>query len=189
MEIQRAIVTGQVLNLVTTKSMFTAQVDATTHELAENLWSAYLNSIYSEARVVLATSFTTTVKTLQWLNAGQWEDFVEEPYVYTGQASGDQMPNAVAAVLIATAEGVGRMGRKFFSGVSESFISGNSLYSTGITALASTLLAYITPVDDGINGVLTPGVVDKDGNFHAFVGGFVSSFLGSCRKRKPGVGI
>jgi hypothetical protein len=31
--------------------------------------------------------------------------------------------------------------------------------------------------------------VDQQGNFHAFVGGTVSSILGSCRRRKPGLGI
>jgi hypothetical protein len=138
---------------------------------------------------VLSNAWASSSYELQTYSAGSWVPYDELTYVTGGTATDDRWPNAVAIVLIAKAAGLRHVGRKFFSPVTEVLATANSLVGTAMISAASGLLAYITPFEGIGGGTITPGVVDKTGTFHPFVGGFVSSLLGSIRRRKPGIGI
>jgi hypothetical protein len=56
-------------------------------------------------------------------------------------------------------------------------------------SFAAGLLAYLTPFTGIGGGVITPGILDKNNAFRPFVGGYLSSFVGSVRRRKPGNGM
>lgn len=189
MTVQRAILKGTLLNLVSTRAMFTADVTATTHELDATLWQAYISSIFTEIREILASSAVTTTVEYQELTAGEWVTFGEEECVWSGTGSGDPLPNQNALVFIAKGISKWSTGKKFFSGLAESQVVGNSLINDAVIAAAAGLLAYITPYTDGISGDLVPGILNKEGTFVPFVGGLVSSLIGSQRRRKPGNGM
>jgi hypothetical protein len=126
---------------------------------------------------------------LQALSGSQWLTFAEPAVTWAGTLTGKQAPNQVALVLIGKAVGLFHLGRKFFSGISENTLEGNVLDPANMAKAVSTLAAYITPFTGIGGGTITPGVLDKDLVFHPFVGGFVSSFLGTMRRRRPGYGV
>ena len=109
--------------------------------------------------------------------------------LYVGVGALDALPNVVSAVLIGKAAGIRHMGRKFFGPVAEAAVAANSLIAGYMVIAASVLLAYLTPFTGLGGGVITPGILDKTETFRPFVGGMVSSLLGSMRRRKPGNGI
>lgn len=189
MTIQRAILKGTLLNLVQTRAMFTADVTSQTHELDASLWQAYISSIFTEVRTILASSAVTTTIEYQDLVDGEWVTWGEEECVWSGTASGDPLPNQNALVLIAKGAAKWATGKKFFSGLAESQIVGNSMINDAVIAAAAALLAYITPYTGQISGDHVPGILNKDGEFVPFVGGLVSSLIGSQRRRKPGNGM
>jgi len=189
MAIQRATIKGRISSVIETRSVFTADVEPIGGDTSQVLWEAYLTNIIVPLQPLLSVVWTAYEYEITIPAAGHWEPFAVESFVVGGAASGDALPNAVAAVLIGKASGLRHVGRKFFSPLAESQTVGNSFVSGAASALATALAAYLT-VETGIGGgTLTPGVVDSTGNFHAFVGGFVSSIVGSIRRRKPGIGI
>jgi len=189
MAIQRAVVQGTLFSAVQVRNIFTCEVVPFGSDDAETLWTAYLDPIYVEIMNMLVNDLVYTHYDIQQLVAGQWEMLQQVDFSYTGSGEADTLPNAVAVVLLGAAAGIRHIGRKFFSGIAESLATANALTGGGITAAAAALLAYITPFEGLAGGTITPGVVDKNGVFHPFVGGVVSSILGSMRRRKPGVGI
>jgi hypothetical protein len=189
MTVQRAIVKGRALDLVNTRSMFTCDVVESGGDTYDILWGAYLQSMYDSFEYIWSASWSTETAELQTWTLGHWVTFDELDFVNAGADLADSIPNAVSLVLIGKAAGLRKMGRKFIGGLSENVVTGNALTVGALVYAANALVAYITPFTGIGGGTITPGIVDKYGTFQPFVGGIVSSILGSMRKRKPGVGI
>ena len=153
-------------------------------------WDSYLDSIFTSSLLsYLVTQFIWNTVELQYYSAGHWITYDEHAFSKQGTQSSGKVPNHTAVVLIGKALGLRKMGRKFISGLNEAYVEGNTVTSTFLADLATVLLAYITPVTGVGTADLTPGIVDKAGVFHPYVGGFVSAYLGTMRRRKPGIGI
>jgi hypothetical protein len=189
MSIQRAVMSGTILNAVQVRNMFVADVTEVGGDTYPVLWDTYIDMLYSEFANLVGTSADFTSYEIQRRNAGQWESLLVSPYTFTPIGTGDQTPNQVALTLIGKAQGVRKLGRKFFSGLDITGMSGNSLTVGGIAVAVLMLTYYVSPVIGIGGGTLVPGILDKTETFHPFVGGVVSSFLGTMRRRKPGVGI
>lgn len=189
MAIERAVVSGYLAGVVATRNMLTCDVVPSGGDTQQLLWDVYLQDIYNTIYSILAPLATVDSYELQSYSGGQWIPYDLVAFPKTGGATGDNLPNAVAAVLLGKASGLRHMGRKFFSGVAESYTLGNTLTTAGMAVAASALLAYITPFTGIGGGTIEPGTVNSAGVFSPFVGGLVSSLLGSMRRRKPGVGI
>lgn len=189
MTICRGIVKGTLFGAVQTRNMFVAQIGSAEGDTDAGVMYTWLSAVWSPLRSVLASSFTTTTLETQTYFDGHWFTAEENPFVWAGTASGDQLANAVAAVLIGKVSGSYLHGRKFFSGLCESAVAGNELVGGAITTMGTVLLAYITPGVGEHGASYSPGILDKSGTFHSFSSGFVSSLLGSMRRRKPGLGI
>lgn len=189
MTIERAVVSGIIASVVQTRNMFTCDVVPSGGDTDQILWDAYLSSVYTPLTNITADIWHTTSYELQNLSGGHWVPFDQVSFVKTGADANQQGPNAVAVVLIAKALGLRHIGRKFFSPITENQMYGNTITTAALAYAASVLLAYITPFTGLGGGTITPGVTDAGGTFHAFVGGVVSSLLGSMRRRKPGLGI
>lgn len=190
MTTQRAVVKGDLASAVQVRNVFTCDVVESGGDTAPVLWEAYLNSIYNELMPIMRSILHITSFEMYDLVAGEWVPAGEIEFTYEGAVqSGDFLPNAVAIVLLGKAAGARHVGRKFFSGLPESTAFENGLAVGVASTVAAVLAAYITPFTGIGGGVITPGVVTSSGTFHAFLGGSVSSFLGSIRRRKPSVGI
>ena len=189
MTTQRAVVNSLIMGVVQVKNMLTCDVVPSGGDTAQVLWDAYLHSIWTPLNTVLATAVASADYEIQNRSAGKWVTYDLIPFVNSGTVGGDFLPNAVAAVLIGKAAGSRHVGRKFFSNIPEASATGNSLSTAALVGMAAVLLAYITPFTGLGGGVITPGILDKTETFRPFVGGFISSLLGSMRRRKPGVGI
>jgi hypothetical protein len=190
MTVQRAVVKGTLANVVQVRNIFTASVTPAGGDTAEVLWEAYIGSIYDSFTSILTTIFHTYEYEIQEYILGSWAPVAVVSYSYTGgNDTSDYLPNAVSLVLMGKATGLKHVGRKFFSGLAETGTTGNILSGAAVAQAAAALLAYISPFTGIGGGLIQPGVVDKAGTFHPFVGGAVSSLLGSCRRRKPGNGM
>lgn len=189
MTIERAVVFGTLLGVVQTRHMFTCDVVPAGGDTDELLWTTYLDSIYTPVTAALSSGFATQQYELQSYSGGHWVPYDSVTFTHAGSGATNMLPNAVAMVLLGKASGLRHVGRKFFSGMEAAYVNLNSLSTSGLAVAASTLLAYITPFTGIGGGTITPGVVDSAGAFHAFVGGLVSTLLGSMRRRKPGLGI
>lgn len=189
MALERAVLYGKIASLVETRGMFTCDVVPAGGDTQQLLWGAYMSSMITAMSNISSTVWSAYSYELQGYSAGHWVPYDLLTVSSSGGSSGDQMPNAVAVVLLGKALGLRHVGRKFVSPISEALSVGNSLSSGGITLAAACLLAYITPFTGIGGGTITPGVADSTGTFHPFVGGIVSSILGSIRRRKPGRGI
>lgn len=189
MSIQRAVVKGSIASLVQIRHVFTADLVEGGSDTYLSMWQIYLNILFTEVCQMLSgqvvyTDFETYIPV-----AGQWVLLNQSVMAASGAEGGDYLPNAVAAVLLGVAAGSRHVGRKFFSGIAETFTANNVLTGAAVGFAAQSLIDYITPYNGIFGGTMTPGTVDKTGTFHPFVGGIVSSLLGSMRRRKPGVGI
>jgi hypothetical protein len=189
MTIQRAVMEGLLAGVVQTRNIFTADVVPSGGDTSHVLWQAYLSSIITPISGIITSVWAITAIELQLAAAGHWEPFERYVPSWTITGAGDYLPNLVAFVLLGKASGLRHVGRKFFSGVIESAATANSLTTAALAAAASGLAAYITPFTGIGGGVITPGVTDSAGTFRPFIGGTVSSLLGSMRRRKPGLGI
>lgn len=189
MAIQRLVLKGTISSTVQIRNMFTADVVETGGDVATSLWSAYILSVLDPMTDLLWSGVHFYGYDLMDYTGGHWIPFAEVIISQSGAVTGQQLANQLAAVLIGKAEGLRHVGRKFLGALSEDNITGNTLDSVAVAAAAATLAAWLTPLVGIGGGTLTPGVVDKDGEFHRFVGGFVSSLIGSMRRRKPGVGL
>ena len=189
MTIQRAVVKGTLFGVVQVRNMFTASVQASGGDTPEILWTAYLDSIYTEIEQLCVEQMIWTSYEIQEISGTQWETIDEVTFEHEGGFATDSLPNAVALVLLGKATGIKHVGRKFFSGLSETYSATNTLVGGAIPLMAAALLAYVTPFTGIGGGLIQPGVVSSAGTFHPFVGGSVSSLLGSMRRRKPGLGI
>lgn len=189
MAIQRAVLKGTIADTVEIRNMFTCEVLSDGGDTHEVLWAAYMSSLM-DAIPPLATTIVHFYgyEIQEWSNP-HWIPMDEISLDEDGEQSGDTLPNQSALVLIAKTAGIRGVGRKFFSGLAESQQNAGVMVVGVATALASLLAAYITPFEGIGGGTITPGVLDKTNSFRPFVGGFVSSLIGSMRRRKPGVGM
>lgn len=189
MAIERAVVKGTILGVVQSRAIFTADVVPSGGDTNTLLWTTYVQSIYTPARNVWGGGVVTQTMELYTLTGGSYVTYDEVSFPNTGGGTADHLPNAVAWVLLGKAAGLRHVGRKFFGPPDEDHCGSNTLVTAVAANVAAALLAYITPFTGLGGGVITPGVVDKNGTFHPFVGGVVSSLLGSMRRRKPGNGF
>lgn len=189
MSVERAVVKGLLFGTVEVRNVFTADIYPAGGDTNVVLWMQYLGAIYDAVTYACNAGFATYEVELSFPVAGQWPIYDVEAFVKTGARTGEPLPNVVSIVLLGVAAGVRHVGRKFFGGLDEASTIGNVIASGEVAHIATALLAYITPATGLGAGLLQPGVVDKTGTFHPFIGGIVSSLLGSMRRRKPGIGI
>lgn len=188
--INRAILKGHLFGTVSTRNMFVAEIARASEDTTLDIFEGYLGNIITPIRPYLASGVSFDTLEVQYQGDDyKWYQIDEGPFVWVGTGSSDQLANAVAAVLIGKVYGSFAHGRKFFSGLTESAVQGNSLVSLAMIAFAQATAAWITPYTSEHGSVVTPGIVDKNHQFHAFTSGFVASLLGSMRRRKPGLGI
>lgn len=189
MSIERCVVSGTIAGVVQTRTMFTCDVVPQGGDTTAILWGAYLVSLYDELENLLSDLWVGyAIERQTWTN-GHWVPYAQSAFDKHGVNTGDALPNAVSTVLLGKGGGLRQVGRKFIGPLPKSLTTGNSLTTTAAITAAAALLAYITPFTGIGGGTITPGILNKDGYFAPFVGGVVSSLLGSMRRRKPGLGI
>lgn len=189
MSVQRAVLKGMIAGAVQTRTIFTADVTVVPGDLYEDYWDPYIDQMMDQVTGILADIWVAYEVEIQTPSGTNWVPVATWAKTNHGAVSGDAHPNAVAAVLLGKATGARHVGRKFFSGVAESMTTANALTAGAALYMADALLYYVSPLVTIVGSVLQPGVVDKNMTFHPFVGGLVSSLLGSMRRRKPGLGI
>jgi hypothetical protein len=187
--IERAVLKGTLGDVVQIRNIFTAEITEVGADTSELLWDVYIDALMGEVVNLLAPITHFSGYDVYQLQAGQWVLLDEVTLNVTGAGSSEPLLNQAAVVLIGKAAGVRHMGRKFFGALNEYDVVGNSLITTAAAGFAALLLAYISPVTGIGGGTLQPGTVDVNGGFWPFVGGTVSSLLGTMRRRKPGNGI
>lgn len=189
MATERAVAIGTLGSVVQLRSMFTCDVIPSGGDTAQVLWAAYMDSMMGALTNLTSELVLYSEYELQMRVGVSWVPYDLVAATYTGATMTVHLPNAVSVVLMGKANGLRHVGRKFISGLATYLTDDNGLSAIGITRAADALLAYITPFTGLGGGIITPGVVTSAGVFHPFVGGVVSSILGSMRRRKPGVGI
>lgn len=189
MAIERAVVKGTIGDITEIRNMFTGQVVESGGDTSASLWSVYITDFFGDAVELMPDSVHFYEYEVFTYNGGSWilKDTVSMSA--DGQSSTEGLLNAAAVVLIGKASGLRKVGRKFLGAISEGASSGNGLVSSALINAAAALVNYISPVNGIGGGTLTPGIVSSGGTFHAFVGGSVSSLLGTMRRRKPNVGM
>lgn len=187
--IQKAVIKGQLAGSVNWRNIFYAQVAHTSLDTYQLLWAAYLDSVYDPILPEFSTAWSIqSFEVYEW-QSPDWILMDEVVYAKAGTATYSILPNLVAVVLIGKILGNRAFGRKFFSGITAYSLAPNSLTSESLGRFATALAGYLAVYLGENGGVLGPGIRTKDGSFHAFTSGLVSSFLGSMRRRKPGMGI
>ncbi len=189
MAIEKAVVHGLVTNAVQVRNMFTCEVIEQGGDTSAILWEAYLTSVYDPIQNLAGSYLDFTEYEVFRLTGGEWVLIDTQPLDFEPGVGTSMLMNAGAWVLIGKALGIRKMGRKFFSGLPTTMVANNTLTVTGLVYAAQALAGYLTPFTGLGGGTITPGVWGKDAAFHPFVGGVVSAFLGTMRRRKPGVGI
>lgn len=189
MAIERAVLKGTIGDVVEIRNMFTCSVTEMGGDTSAILWDAYMDNLVDAMLVLACNTIHYYSYEVQTWNTPNWvpKDIVSIDA--TGDQTGDQLPNQSAVVLIAKSAGIHGVGRKFLAGLSETQQVAGTMIAGIAVDLALVLANYITPFTGIGGGTIIPGVLDKTGTFRPFVGGFVSSLLGSMRRRKPGVGI
>lgn len=188
-QIQRCILKGKISGVVETRNMFIAQVDVVPADTRFNVWKGYIDGIFSSIYSWIAPAWTAYSLEIQKFDLGEYETLEEGAYTLPGTATGDALANLVAAVLIGKAPGKRLMGRKFISPLAEIAVAGNSLVSAALADFADAALAYFDFYTTANGSSLGPGIIDKAHAYHAFNTGWVSSLLGTIRRRKPNIGI
>lgn len=186
---ERLVRKGLLGSVVETRNIYTANLEAQSGDTPQSLWAGYLAGIESPIQSYLAGVFTaTTVQ--RFTQSGQsWYPQQEWSIAWAGGNQNDSVPNMIAAVLIGKVIDHHGFGRKFIPGLAEANTTVNALASGAVAAFATSLAAYISVYTSTHGGTVTPGIMDKNWVFHAFTSGFVSSLLGTMRRRKPGLGI
>lgn len=186
---ERAVLKGTIASAVEIRNIFTAEVTEVGADTSELLWDVYMTAMIDDLADLVHSSVHWYAYDVFQLNAGQWELIDEVTVDVDGANGGEALLNAAAIVLIGKATGIRHMGRKFISGLSEANVVANGFAVGFAASLATALVSYISPVTGIGGGTLVPGTVDSNGGFWPFVGGVVSSILGTMRRRKPGNGI
>lgn len=188
-DIWKAVLKGQLLDQVQIRTIFYVELQLEQPDTVHGVVSDYISSIFAPIGNLLTSLLNYNSIEYYRLLGSSWDPIMEEQFGLSGIGTGEAVANLVSAVLIGKAPGKRHMGRKFISGLLEGPVSGNALVTSAMTAFTQAAAAYITPVTTTNGSVLAPGVVDKMFAFHAFSTGWVSSLLGTQRRRKPGLGI
>lgn len=186
--VQRYILKGLLFGAVETRNMFVGQTELGIGDTDVSLMEGYLSRLIVPIQTYLVPGWVSYACLIQHYVDGEWIDSEEAVEAFHGTAAGDALPNLVAVVLVAKAIGKRLIGRKFFSGLAESATTANALSGAALAAFAQAAINYFTIYTTANNGHFGPGIIGKDGNFHAFASGLLSGMLGSMRRRKPGVG-
>lgn len=189
MAIQQAVVKGTLASAVQFRNIYVADVVPIGGDSSEDLWYAYLASIYGTINPYISSLANITTTALYHRTGDQWFFDSEMATPWPGESAGEMMPNFVAAVILGLVTGSHSRGRKFFSGWIESAVNGNILITAPLAALVTAALNYVSPYEPITGSILTPGIIDKTGTFRPFTSGVVASLLGTMRRRKPGLGI
>ncbi len=187
--IERAVLKGNIAGLVEIRNIYTAEITEVGGDTSELLWDVYMTDHVTDVVLMLHNSTHFYAYDVYQYQAGQWVLIDEVTMNLTGANSADALLNAASIVLVGKAEGIRHLGRKFYGAIAEVNAVANGIASNIAAYAASALLSYVSPVTGIGGGTLVPGTVDKNGGFWPFVGGVVSSFLGTMRRRKPGNGI
>jgi len=187
--IERAVLKGTIASAVEIRNIFTAEITEIGADTSELLWDVYMTALTEDVADLIHNSVHFYAYDVFQLNAGSWELIDEVTIDVDGANGGEALLNAAAIVLIGKAAGIRHMGRKFFGALSEANVVGNGFAAGFAASVAAALVSYVSPVTGIGGGSLVPGTVDKNGGFWPFVGGVVSSILGTMRRRKPGNGI
>lgn len=122
-------------------------------------------------------------------DSGHWVPLDVVPSTSSGLATGEQLPNQVAAVLVAPTNILKVRGRKFIAGLSVSAMNGGR-WSSGVMAILADMLATYINTYAGPYNDIYPGLWStKSNTFFPFTSGYVDSVPGSQRRRKIGVGV
>lgn len=189
MATERLILKGTIANLVEIRNMFTCSVVPSGGDTSAVLWAGYWSSLEVQYEGISHFGVHFYEYEVQAFIGGSWVPQDVVALNLDGVQTGDVLPFQNAIVFIAKAAGLRAVGRKFLAGIPEANTNSGVLAGSMISAAANFLAAYITPFTGIGGGTITPGILDKTGTFRPFVGGFVSSLLGSMRRRKPGLGI
>lgn len=187
--IERAVLKGTIDNAVETRNMFTAEISEVGGDTSELLWGVYMDALAEDWSRLLSVSCHLYGYDVYSRVGEQWQLKDEVALDVDGLQSGTQLLNAAAVVIIGKAAGIGHTGRKFIGALAEANVDGNLLDVSQATNIGYVLVDYLSPVNGIGGGYLRPGVIDKLGEFHVFVGGVASNLLGTMRRRKPTVGI
>jgi len=187
--IEHAVLKGTIASAVEIRNIFTAEVTEIGADTSELLWDVYMTAMVADICDLCHSAVHFYGYDVFQYQAGQWVLLDEVTMNEDGANGGEQLLNQAAIVLIGKAAGIRHMGRKFFGGLSEANVVANGFAAGFAASLAAALVSYISPVTGIGGGSLVPGTVDKNGGFWPFVGGVVSSLLGTMRRRKPGNGI
>lgn len=187
--VQKCVVKGHLFGAVQTRAVFYGNVELESPDTVDDPWMAYLNPIYTAVNPFLGSAVVTETFEIFDQSGSTWYSRGEFAFSTGGGSAGEQLANAVAAVLIGRVPSHHGVGRKFFSGLAETAVSGNALITSALSAFAAACVLYVSPITTANGSSLAPGIVDKNDAFHMFLGGFVSALLGSQRRRKPGIGV
>lgn len=188
-DIQRAIVKGHLFGLVSFRNMFVGSTTTVAPDRDSTAPLEYVQRFYTPILGSISNAVTFETLQCQKFVAGVWEDYEEVTMTISAIGNQPVMPNSSAIVLVG--KGGGRLGhgRKFISGLLQANIVGNSMTAGALAAFSAALVNYITSYTTTAGSSFAPGFLDKTGNFHLFISGYVDSLIGSMRRRKPGLGI
>jgi len=189
MATERMILKGSISSIVEIRNMFVCDVIPSGGDTSPVLWGAYESTLVSAILDITHSAVHFYEYEIQAYIAGSWVPQDVVSLDVDGLQSGDLLPYQNAIVLIGKTAGLYGMGRKFLAGISEANTAAGILSGGQITNAAAVLAAWLLPFVGLGGGTITPGILDKTGTFRPFVGGFVSSLIGSMRRRKPGLGI
>jgi hypothetical protein len=158
--------------------------------------AASLNALYDILAPYISDAIVVNPA---YLNLISWSSELQKWYTardlgvaamtWEGEGIQDSFPNQVAAVLTAATYLPKHNGRKFFPMFVETSAVAGDLISGALTALTAAGALYIEPLPLGGADKLTPCVASGDGGQTlTFASVVANSILGSCRRRKPGVG-
>lgn len=187
--IYRAILKSKLFSSVSCRNMFTFQINRNEEDTTLDVASDYVEQIVLDIRDYLCTGWVCESIELQILAELGWFTQDERAFLLSGTLTSEQLANVMAAVMIGVVPNVRAHGRKFWSGLAEASVNGNSMTVGALAAFATATADWITTFHSEGGSDLFPGIVAKDGTFHNFSNGFVSSLLGTMRRRKPGLGM
>jgi hypothetical protein len=144
----------------------------------------------------LSDSFTINPS---WLHKDAWNPAIskrELTYLidvftpsFSHSSTQDPLPNQMAANMIANTYLPKSRGRKALPGYVEGASEGGNLVTAAVTRLVLAVAQYLEHQEISTGNELWPGVPDADGSsFLTFRDGVANTIMGTCRRRKPGVG-
>lgn len=158
--------------------------------------TAWMNTVWNTIKAVLSTDckvygigYAGATIGLPLTDPKVWGATTVYPMNVTGQDSGDFTPSQTALVLIGRTSVKHVIGRKFIVGLTETGIQyalPTSTVQTAALNLGGIMYASTYSMD---GTALTPGVWGTKHGFTPTQSVTLSQYLGTQRRRKPGIGI